>query len=120
MKSLGLAESEVDESFVLSRGPGGQHLQKNATCVVLVHRPTGVRVRCQESRSQGLNRFLARRRLVEKLEARRAGEDSTAEAAREKLRRQKRRRSRRARARLLADKRHHSAAKAARRAPGEE
>jgi protein subunit release factor B len=120
MAALGVAETDLEETFVRSGGPGGQNVNKTATCVLLLHRPTGLQVRCQTTRQQGLNRFLARRLLLDKLEARRQGFVAAERAAREKIRRQKRRRSRRAKQRMLADKAHHSAKKEARRAVGEE
>src|SRR3989338_7307154 len=96
MHRLGVQESEFEESFVRSSGPGGQNVNKVATCVVLRHRPSGLEVRCQRERSQALNRFLARRVLLGRLEAQRLGAAS-AEARRiAKLRRQKRKRSKRA------------------------
>jgi protein subunit release factor B len=71
----------------------------------LVHRPSGISVRCQASRSQGLNRFYARRILVEKIERQQLGEASAEQQRIEKIRRQKRKRSRRAKAKMLDDKR---------------
>ena len=71
-------------------------------------------MKCQETRQQGLNRFLARRLLLDKIEARQKGFVDAARAEREKIRRQKRRRSRRAKARMLDDKSHQGAKKAAR------
>jgi protein subunit release factor B len=72
--------------------------------VLLVHRPTGTRVKCQTTRSQALNRFLARRLLLEKLERSQSAVADAARARTEKTRRQKRRRSRRAKDQMLADK----------------
>ena len=114
LASLGVREEDLDESFVRSGGPGGQNVNKTSTCVVLVHRPTGVRVRCQETRSQGMNRFLARRRLADEIERLQRGAVAEEQARAEKIRRQKRRRSRRAKAKMLADKAHRSATKALR------
>jgi len=108
--TLGIREEDLEETFVRSGGPGGQNVNKTSTCVILVHRPTGVRVRCQETRSQALNRFLARRRLAGEIERRRHGEKMRIE----KIRRQKRRRSRRAKAKMLADKAHQAEKKALR------
>ena len=102
--ALGIREEDLDETFVHSGGKGGQNVNKVATCVVLVHRPSGTMVKCQQARTQGLNRYLARKLLVEKIEAERLGEKSRKEQAIEKIRRQKRRRSRRSKARMLADK----------------
>jgi protein subunit release factor B len=110
----GIREDDLDESFVHSGGKGGQNVNKVATCVVLVHRPTGTMVKCQQARTQGMNRFLARRLLADKLEAERLGVASRAEQERERIRRQKRRRSRRSKARMLADKAERSKVKAQR------
>ena len=115
MAALGIREDDLDEQFVRSGGKGGQNVNKVATCVVLRHRPTGVAVKCQASRSQGMNRFLARRLLCDKIEAARHGVASAAQQARERIRRQKRRRSRRARSKMLADKRARAETKAGRR-----
>ena len=57
MRRLGIREEDLEESFVRSSGAGGQHVNKTSTRVVLVHKPTGIMVKCQEARSQGLNRF---------------------------------------------------------------
>ena len=106
MEALGVREEDVEEQFVRSSGAGGQKVNKASTCVLLHHRPTGIRVKCQKERSQALNRFLARRILLDKVEAMLTGARA-AEAQRiAKIRRQKRRRSRRAKLRLLAEKRH--------------
>ena len=117
MASLGVREADLDEQFVRAGGPGGQNVNKVATCVVLRHAPSGLVVRCQQERSQALNRFLARRELLDRLEARIRGAASAAEAARERIRRQKRRRSRRAKEKMLAGKHLQSEKKAARRRP---
>jgi protein subunit release factor B len=117
MASLGIAEADLDERFVRSGGHGGQNVNKVATCVVLVHLPTGVRVRCQQERTQGLNRFLARRELCDKMEARLTGAVAAAQQARERIRRQKRRRSKRADQKRLAAKRVQSEKKTGRQRP---
>ena len=115
MAALGVSEADLRESFVRSGGHGGQNVNKTATCVVLVHQPTGLQVKCQTTRQQGLNRFIARRLLLDKIEALRTGHVAAERARIEKIRRQKRRRSRRARDRMLADKAHQSFKKAERR-----
>ena len=73
MRCLRLGEKELEESYFKASGPGGQKTNKTLTGVTLLHRPTGIRVRCQRERSQGINRFIARRLLVEELEARQHG-----------------------------------------------
>ncbi|MEE9253262.1 MAG: peptide chain release factor-like protein [Thermodesulfobacteriota bacterium] len=98
MKKLRISEGDLAESFVSSGGPGGQNVNRTATCVVLKHLPTGVVVKAQRERTQSLNRFLARRMLVERIERLELGEDSPEEKRREKLRKRKNRRRRRAKA----------------------
>jgi protein subunit release factor B len=120
MAALGVTEAEIEETFVRSGGHGGQNVNKSSTCVMLLHRPTGLQVKCQKTRQQGLNRFLARRLLLDKIEKLRTGMVASEQAEIEKIRRQKRRRSRRAKERMLADKARHSVKKASRRSPGED
>src|SRR5580700_8623026 len=115
MAALGVSEADIEESFVRSGGHGGQNVNKTSTCVMLVHRPTGLQVKCQETRQQGLNRYIARRVLLDKIEEKKKGFVAAQRAEIEKIRRQKRKRSRRAKARMLADKSHHADKKASRR-----
>ena len=96
MESCGLREADLEERFVTSGGPGGQKVNRSATCVYLRHVPTGLDVKMQEARSQALNRFLARRRMCELLEERSLGAKSPEALRRERLRKQTDRRRRRA------------------------
>lgn len=120
MAALGVREVDLEETFIRSGGHGGQNVNKTSTCVVLLHRPSGLQVKCQSTRQQGMNRLLALRLLLDKLEQRRNGLVSAKRAAIEKVRRQKRKRSKRAKERMLADKAHHAAKKASRRYSGDD
>jgi protein subunit release factor B len=115
MAVLGVEESDLDETFVRSGGHGGQNVNKLATCVVLLHKPTGLQVKCQTARRQGINRFLARRILLGKLEDRRRQSQAEARAAVARARRQKRVRSQGAKERMLVDKARHATKKSLRR-----
>src|SRR5665213_528238 len=115
MTALGVREADIAETFVRSGGHGGQNVNKTSTCVMLLHRPTGLQVKCQATRQQGLNRFIARRLLLDKIEERQRGFVAARRDEMERIRRQKRKRSRRAKERMLADKSRHAEKKSARR-----
>ena len=102
MELLGVAEADLEERFVHASGSGGQHVNKSSSCVHLKHLPTGVEVKCMEARSQSLNRFLARRYLLEKVEAL-AGGVTKKDLEAEKLRKQKARRRKRSVAKYAED-----------------
>jgi protein subunit release factor B len=95
MQKCGLLEKDIEEKFVRSGGAGGQKVNKTSTCVQLKHIPTGLTVKVQKSRSQGLNRFYARRQLCELLENELLVQDSPKAQAIKKIRKQKDRRKRR-------------------------
>jgi protein subunit release factor B len=106
MLELGVMESDLEESFIRSSGPGGQKVNKSSSCVFLVHIPTGLSVKCQKERSQSLNRFLARRLLLDKIEKLQKGFIAKEKETLEKIRRQKRKRGKRAKEKMLGDKHH--------------
>ena len=114
MARLGVRPEDLAETFVRAGGKGGQNVNKVATCVVLVHRPSGIAVKCQRERTQGANRLHARRMLADKIETERLGRQSARQQEAERVRRQKRRRSRRAKARMLRNKRAQGEKKASR------
>ncbi len=120
LAALGVREADLEESFVRSGGHGGQNVNKVSTCVMLLHRPTGLQVKCQDTRQQGLNRFLARKLLLDKIAARQKSRADAERSRLEKIRRQKRGRSQGARQRMLADKSHHAAKKESRRRASDE
>lgn len=115
MAEASVFEEDLDETFILGGGPGGQKTNKTSSVVRLWHEPSGLQVRCGESRSREINRWLARRALAEKILERERGVKSARQQEIEKKRRQKRRRSRRQKQKMLEDKHAHAEKKAARR-----
>ncbi|MBA7660596.1 Peptide chain release factor 2 [subsurface metagenome] len=105
MRKFNVCEKDLLEKFIRASGPGGQNVNKVATCVYLKHIPSGFEVKMQKARSQGLNRFLARRELVRKIKNHILGRESEEEKRRHKIRQAKQRRSRRAKKKMLEQKR---------------
>lgn len=94
MEALGIHEADIEEKFVRSSGKGGQKVNKTATCVYLKHLPSGIEIKCMKDRSQSINRFLARRELVRRIE--RLSGQSSEEIERVKIRKKKAKRKKRA------------------------
>ena len=117
MDSLGIKEMDLEEKFIRSSKKGGQKVNKTSSCVYLKHKPTGTEVKCQKERSQALNRFLARRILVNKIESLVLGREAEEQRRIEKIRRQKRKRSHRAKEKMLRYKRMRSEKKRLRKFP---
>jgi protein subunit release factor B len=108
MRRCGVKEKDLGENFIRSGGRGGQHVNKNATCVYLKHLPTGLEVKCSRERSQSVNRFLARKILLGKIEKKAYEKAARALYKKEKLRRQKRGRSKKGKEKMLEDKKKRS------------
>ena len=115
MQEASVFEEDLEETFILGGGPGGQKTNKTSSVVRLAHEPSGLAVKCGETRSRETNRWLARRLLAETILDREHKRKSAARQAKEKIRRQKRRRSRRQKEKMLADKHQRSEIKASRR-----
>jgi peptide chain release factor len=109
--ALGVREEDLEEKFIRASGPGGQKVNKTSTAVYLKHVPSGIEVKVQSSRSQALNRFVARRLLAERLEAMIEDRRSAEEQRVARIRRQKRKRSKRAKEKVLAAKHHRTQTK---------
>jgi peptide chain release factor len=119
MRAVGIREADLEESFARSAGPGGQNVNKVSTAVTLRHRPTGVSVTVQDSRSQAMNRKLARERLLNTIEQMQREARAARRGAREKLRRQNSPRPRALKRRILETKRKRSTLKKLRSTVGE-
>lgn len=108
LKQLNINEADIRERFIRSGGAGGQKVNKTSSCVYLKHLPTGIEVKCQKTRYQGLNRFFARRVLAEKIESLLLKGKSQEQKRIAKIRKQKRKRSKRAKEKILKIKKQRS------------
>lgn len=120
MEALGVQEADLDEHFILGSGHGGQKLQKTSSTVQLKHLPTGIVIKCQQTRLRDDNRFHARRLLCDKIEEQEQGKKSKRQQEIEKIRRQKRRRSRRAQQKMVDEKTKRGAVKKLRKPPNKD
>lgn len=96
MEDLSIYEKDIEEKFIRSGGPGGQSVNKSATCVQIRHIPTGITVKSQRERDQSVNRFLARRELAARIEEKIYGKKSEEQKKIEKIRKQKKRKRKKA------------------------
>ncbi len=117
MTKLGIKDEDLIEKFILGSGSGGQKINKTSSCVYLKHCPSEIEVKCQKSRSQEMNRFVARRELCDKLDEKINKKKSEKQQAAEKIRRQKKRRSRKSKEKMLEEKSQHSQKKSFRKPP---
>lgn len=115
MLRLKIFEKDIQESFIRSSGPGGQNVNKVSTCVALLHRPTGIQVKSQTGRTQGLNRYKARCQLIDKIEKKHKDQQQKILQDKVKAKRQNRKRSRASKERMLEKKRQQSQQKLSRR-----
>lgn len=117
MAKLAINDSDLIEKFIVGSGSGGQKLHKTASTVYLKHLPSGLEIKCQESRSRDDNRYFARARLCEKLHSIVSDELSKEQQKIEKIKRQKKRRSRKSKQKMLDDKSKQGALKQLRKKP---
>ncbi len=104
MHELNVNEKDIDEKFIRSSGPGGQKINKTSSCVCLHHIPTEITVKYQKERTQSLNRFFARRVLLDQIERKQKGFVKKEKESIEKIRSQKRRRKKRSKEKVTAPK----------------
>ncbi|MBT6069332.1 peptide chain release factor-like protein [Candidatus Peregrinibacteria bacterium] len=114
-KELNIRPNDIEESFVLGSGAGGQKINKTASCVLLRHNPTGTEVRCQRHREQSKNRISAYKLLIDKIEFQIKGKASEKAKKIHKLKKQKRHRSKKAKEKILEAKHRRSQIKATRK-----
>ncbi len=108
MERFNIKEKDIEENFIRPSGKGGRKADSTSNCVYLKHLPTKIEVKCHQNRSRTVNRFLARRRLVDKIANKILGKKSKKQQEIEKIRRKKRRRSKRAKEKMLKKKKEHA------------
>ena len=108
MKKLGILETDLEEKFILGKGKGGQKKNKTASCVSLIHKPSGLMIKCQKTRSQSQNRILARTLLCEQIEKKQLKEKQFKEKEQAKKRFQKRKRANNQKEKILIEKKKRS------------
>jgi len=101
MQKFGIREEDIEEKFVKASGKGGQKVNKTSSCVYLLHKPTGISVKCSVDRLQAVNRFLARRILLDRIIELKNKELSERKKKIYKIRKQKKKRSKRAKEKIL-------------------
>lgn len=119
MAKLGIREEDLEESFQRGAGSGGQKRNKTSVCVRLVHRPTGIEVKCDAERSQWRNRSRAREWLCDRIEAHRTGKKQAQRSKAEKRRRQNRKRPEGVKRKMIANRYHKSRKKSLRKKPSQ-
>lgn len=117
LAEVGIHEDDLIEKFILGSGPGGQKINKTNSCVYLKHIPTGFEIKCQKGRSREINRYYARKELIEKIKDQILHIQTKKKAAIAKLKKQKKRRSRKSQEKTLQAKRERSEVKSNRQPP---
>jgi protein subunit release factor B len=102
MRELNVNEDDLEERFIRASGPGGQKVNKTSSCVFLRHIPTDTTVKYQKERSQALNRFFARRTLLDQIELKQKGFIKENQKRIEKIKSQKRKKRKRTKEKLSA------------------
>jgi len=115
MAQLGVRDEDIIESFIRSSGPGGQHVNKTATCVYLKHLPTGIEVKCQQQRSQLMNRSLARYILLSKISQKIRQDNLARQSSRARVMRANRKKPKGLKIKILENKRKHAKKKLGRK-----
>lgn len=111
MKNLNIHDNDLIEKFILGSGTGGQKINKTSSCVYLKHIPTGIQLKCQQTRSREYNRYLALISLCERLEKKLSDEINEKIHEKEKIRRQNKKRTYSNQEKMLEGKRMRSKTK---------